>query len=237
MARTTRLDTDVDLLGFAGDDGLLFESTEHGVAGRGEALRMPLPTGAARPTDTADVVAAALGEIEVDDEVGRPGTGAVAFAALPFDDGAEACALVPSLLVGRSTDGTRWLTRIGTRADSGDGGGVEPSGGGSNGAGPSRFSVTSSRAPADWCGSVAAARDRIRSGALTKVVLARELVVEADEVLSPAEILGRLREGYPSAYRFSIDGFVGASPELLVSRGGDIVRSQPMAGTAPRSGD
>lgn len=243
VARTTRLDDDVDLLGFAGDDGLLFESAEHGVAGRGEALRIPLPSGAARPTDTADVVAAALGAIAVDDEVGRPGTGAVAFAALPFDDGAATWALVPAVLVGRAADGTRWLTSIAP----GDTGRVAPPAHGdahlggptARGpeAGPSHFSVTSSRAPADWCGSVVAARDRIRSGALTKVVLARELVVEADAPLSPAEILSRLRASYPSAYRFSIDGFVGASPELLVSRAGDIVRSHPMAGTAPRSGD
>jgi menaquinone-specific isochorismate synthase len=36
---------------------------------------------------------------------------------------------------------------------------------------------------------------------------------------------------------FHVDGFVGASPELLVSRAGDVVRSHPMAGTAPRGGD
>ena len=36
---------------------------------------------------------------------------------------------------------------------------------------------------------------------------------------------------------FAVDGFVGASPELLVARTGDVVRSHPMAGTAPRSGD
>jgi menaquinone-specific isochorismate synthase len=35
----------------------------------------------------------------------------------------------------------------------------------------------------------------------------------------------------------SIDGMVGASPELLVSRVGDVVRSHPMAGTTPRGGD
>jgi menaquinone-specific isochorismate synthase len=34
-----------------------------------------------------------------------------------------------------------------------------------------------------------------------------------------------------------VDGFLGASPELLVGRSGDVVRAQPMAGTAPRGGD
>jgi menaquinone-specific isochorismate synthase len=36
---------------------------------------------------------------------------------------------------------------------------------------------------------------------------------------------------------FAIGGFVGATPELLVARHGDVVRSHPMAGTAPRSAD
>jgi isochorismate synthase EntC len=38
------------------------------------------------------------------------------------------------------------------------------------------------------------------------------LVVEADRPILASEVLARLRAGYPSAYRFSIDGFVGASP-------------------------
>ncbi len=238
FARTTRLDDDVDLLAFAGDDGLVFESTEHGLAGRGEALRLPLPVGADRSRRAADVVADALGSIRIEDEVDRPGTGPVAFAALPFDDQASASVIVPTLVVGRAGDGTRWATRTGTAAALASPWSVhEAAPRRRAGAGPSRFTVTSSRTPEDWCGAVAAARDRIRSGALTKVVLARELVVDADEPFSAAEVLERLRAGYPSAYRFSIDGFVGASPELLVSRAGDLVRSHPMAGTAPRSGD
>jgi isochorismate synthase len=52
-----------------------------------------------------------------------------------------------------------------------------------------------------------------------------------------ASVVRRLRHGYPSCFVFSVEGFVGASPELLVSRTGDVVRSQPMAGSAPRSGD
>lgn len=237
VARTTRLDDDIDLLAFAGDEGLLFESTEHGLAGRGPAaLRIDLPTGARRATDAADVVARALADVEVDDEVDRPGTGPVAFAAIPFDDAAAAVATVPALVLGRAADGTRWVTRIGTGESPADAGSLQP-GARAGGAGPSRFEVSSTRAPEDWCAAVAEARDRIRAGELTKVVLAREVVVVADAPISAADVLARLRAAYPSAYRFSIDGFVGASPELLVSRSGDIVRSQPMAGTAARSGD
>ena len=72
---------------------------------------------------------------------------------------------------------------------------------------------------------------------LRKVVLAREVVVTADELFVLPTVLDRLRTTYPGCHVFSVDGFVGASPELLVSRAGDIVRSHPMAGTAPRGGD
>jgi menaquinone-specific isochorismate synthase len=236
IARTTRLDRDVDLVAFAGDDGLLFESAEHGLAGLGEALRIPLPAGPARALDAAATIAEALDALEVEDEVGRPGCGPVAFAALPFDDRSPAVAIVPAVVVGRAADGTRWVTRV-AGAPEADAPLDRPAACRGAGHGPSRFTVTSTRPPEEWCDAVLAARERIRTGALTKVVLARELVVEADVAHSPADIVGRLRAGYPSAYRFSIDGFVGASPELLVSRTGDIVRSHPMAGTAPRSGD
>ena len=36
---------------------------------------------------------------------------------------------------------------------------------------------------------------------------------------------------------FSVDGFLGASPELLIRRTGDLVQSHPLAGTVARSGD
>jgi menaquinone-specific isochorismate synthase len=242
VACTTRLDEDVDLLAFAGDDGVLFESPEHGLAGRGVALRIELPTGAARAAEAADRLAEALASVEVHDGVGRAGTGVVAFAALPFDDEVAASVTVPTTVVGRAADGTRWLTRISTGGQPVEvaierGALVAAGSARAAGAGPSRFTITSSRSPEDWCAAVVEAREHIRAGALTKVVLARELVVEADRPILASEVLARLRAGYPSAYRFSIDGFVGASPELLVSRVGDIVRSQPMAGTAARSGD
>ncbi|MGI9029780.1 MAG: isochorismate synthase, partial [Ilumatobacteraceae bacterium] len=39
------------------------------------------------------------------------------------------------------------------------------------------------------------------------------------------------------SYRFAVDGFIGASPELLVEVDGRVIRSHPLAGTAPRTGD
>ncbi|MEJ7583070.1 MAG: isochorismate synthase [Acidimicrobiales bacterium] len=97
--------------------------------------------------------------------------------------------------------------------------------------------MSASRPPGEWCEAVAAATTRMRSGALEKVVLAREVVVTADRAIPVEPVLRRLQASYPGCYLYAIDGLVGASPELLVSRHGDIVRSQPMAGTTARRGD
>ena len=51
------------------------------------------------------------------------------------------------------------------------------------------------------------------------------------------DILRRLHALYPSCMIFAVDGFVGASPELLVSRRGRDVHSHPLAGTVQRSGN
>lgn len=61
--------------------------------------------------------------------------------------------------------------------------------------------------------------------------------MEADGPLVVTDILRRLGALFPSCMLFSVDGFVGASPELLVSRLNRDVRSQPLAGTIARSGD
>ena len=83
---------------------------------------------------------------------------------------------------------------------------------------------------------MAAAVARIQDGQLEKAVFAREVVVEADAPIDVVDVLERLRAAYPSTMRYLVDGLVGATPELLVSRFGDVVRSHPFAGTTPRTG-
>jgi len=72
---------------------------------------------------------------------------------------------------------------------------------------------------------------------LQKVVLAREVLVEADSPFSPREIVTRLISQQPGCFVYATEGFVGASPELLVRRRGHDVESRPVAGTAIADGD
>jgi menaquinone-specific isochorismate synthase len=181
----------------------------------------------------ATEIEAALAAIEVDDAVGLPGCGPLAFGALPFDDAPSGSMVVPAIVVGRSDDGTRWVTTIG-EADAeplpllSPPRHVRPA---------SAYTVTTCRPPEAWTDAVAAAVSRINGGELTKAVLARELVVEADEAIDVVAVLERLRTAYPTTMLYAVDGLVGATPELLVSRFGDVVRSHPFAGTIPRTGD
>ncbi len=236
VARTRRLDTDLDLLAFAGDTGVLFERERCGLAGRGQALIIDLPP--LSPGDAARVVSEALSVIEVDDQVGSPGTGPVAFAALPFDPSASGRLIVPEVIIGRAEDGTRWITTIGP-ADHGPAPtelvATAPQ---EHQIDPGVVSVRAPRSPADWCSALASGRDRLRAhDTLEKFVLAREILIEMEHPVSRHVLLDRLRRAYPSCYITAAGSMVGASPELLLSRTGDIVRSRPMAGTAPRSAD
>jgi salicylate biosynthesis isochorismate synthase len=82
---------------------------------------------------------------------------------------------------------------------------------------------------------------RISTGALDKVVLARELTVEAPSAHDPAALFGALRDLFPSCFCFCVGtpeaAFVGASPELLVRRSGAVAATVALAGTTGRSAD
>jgi isochorismate synthase len=230
-AVTRRLDDDIDLLAVAGDDGHLFVQGRVGLAGRGVALTIDVPRD--DPATAAKAVHDALEQIDVDDEIDRPGTGAVAFGALPFSPLVEGTLVVPQTIVGRADDGTRWMTTVST-----DGRPTSPWPSTETiRAEPTTFALRSERDPAGWCASVEQARDALRAGAARKVVLARAVSIDTDQPLSVARVLGHLAAAYPSCMLYSADGLVGASPELLVARSGDRVWAHPMAGTAPRSSD
>ena len=228
VARTVRLDVDpaeVDLVAFAGADGVVWEHEGVSLAGRGTATRL-----------RAALVDDGLAAVEVDeDEVDAPGTGAVAIGALPFTPDGRASLVVPARVIGRAADGGVWQTTIGAPGTASDR--WAPLGPTTTPRSPSGFRLTAVPTHATWCAAVAEAVARIEAGELEKVVLARAVEVEADSPLVVPDILLRLRVLFPSCMVFSVDGFVGASPELLVARLGLDVRAQPLAGTVARSGD
>ena len=78
-------------------------------------------------------------------------------------------------------------------------------------------------------------------GELDKVVLAREVEVEAPAAHDPAALFGALRELFPACFCFCVGtpeaAFIGASPELLVRRSGAVAATVALAGSTRRSAD
>jgi menaquinone-specific isochorismate synthase len=195
---------------------------------------------ARRVVGPAESIAKVLATIPADDQVGGSGCGPVVLGALPFDDRPPTRLVIPASVVGRAADGRSWLTTVAPS-------GVAPATPTAldldrlstlpSIAPPDRFSLISVRSHAEWSKLVEEAVKVVRAGRLAKVVLAREVLVEANRRFVPADVLQKLHALYPSCMLFSADGFLGASPELLVSRRGRQVRSQPLAGTVARSGD
>ena len=104
-----------------------------------------------------------------------------------------------------------------------------------------RPEIRSARPPRDFERSVAAATERIGEGEMSKVVLAREVVVEGASAHEPAALFGAMREQFSSCFCFCCGtpqaAFLGASPELLVRRSGASVSTVALAGSTRRSSD
>jgi salicylate biosynthesis isochorismate synthase/menaquinone-specific isochorismate synthase len=104
-----------------------------------------------------------------------------------------------------------------------------------------RPTIESALPPDRFEESVGIAVDAIRRGELEKVVLAREIVVQAASAHDPAALFGAIREGFPTCFNFCVGtpeaAFVGASPELLIRSEGRTVSTVALAGSTRRSAD
>ena len=221
------VDGTVDLNDIAGGDGVLFVRNAVGVAGRGVAAKV-----------SVDEAARVLAGLDHDSTV--PDAGPVALGVVPFVPGAPAELIVPTVQFRKDATGATSVTVVG------DDGLID---GAADIVGEAlRPREPAPAAAASWSiepgvdvdaylAAVGAARDAVRSGELTKAVIARPIVVQSSAPIDVPAVLRRLRASFGSSYRYSIDGFIGASPELLVEVDGPTVRSHPLAGTAPRTGD
>jgi len=161
------------------------------------------------------------------------GCGLVAFGSFVFDpenSEGQSRLIVPEVVIGRR-NGRCWLTQIGP----------EPIGWPDGAASPAdaprsvQFSTGGLNEQA-WQGAVAEAVRRIGRGEVDKVVLARDVVAQAENDIDLRWVAGRLAERYPQCWTYLVDGLVGATPEMLVKREAGVARSRVLAGTIRRSG-
>lgn len=232
-SRTERIDDPgelLPLLPISGGCAWLHEG--EGAVAWGEAARFEVGPGEDRFERAAAWLDDLFAAADVDDPLAAPGSGPVAFGAFSFDPHSSASVLVvPEVAVWRR-DGRAWITRSGM------------------GAVPSREVEVVPVSPTEkiryagssidevaWLEAVDAAIGEIRADRIDKVVLARDLKVWSKVPLDQRALTSRLNERFPECYTFAVDGFLGATPELLLGRRGARVTSLVLAGTAPRSDD
>lgn len=243
VVRTVPLDAPDDLLSLLPEDApLTWVRRGDGLVGWGEAVRVEV-AGATRFADAERAWQRLVAHAVVRDEVRLPGTGPVAFGSFAFDDESAAggVLVVPRVVVGRR-DGRSWLTVVETAGNLGPA--PDPALVARHVAGltPVRAPGDVTYAPGavaadDWTDVVARGVAAIRAGEVDKVVLARDEVATTTEPLDVRHALGRLAERYPTCWTFSVDGLVGATPELLVRSEKGLVTSRVLAGTIRRTGD
>ncbi len=210
-----------------------------GLVAWGEVLRFEV-AGADRFADAERAWHDVLAHAVVRDEVRLPGSGPVAFGSFAFDDESAAggVVVVPRVVVGRR-GGRTWLTTMSTGPALGPvpdldelaGDRVPP-------ASPGRVTYADGAVTAHgWRDVVAAGIAAVHADEVDKVVLARDVVARTQRPLDVRWALGRLADRYPSCWTFSVDGMIGATPELLVRSEKGLVTSRVLAGTIRRTGD
>ena len=163
---------------------------------------------------------------EVQDEVGLPGSGLVAFASITFspDSGFESVLVVPArLTVIRA--GVSFVTEVAEVVE------PEPTQ-------PVSGVFLSGELPASgFVTATETAISKIQSSELEKVVIARDLVMPLGGKPDLTTAIARLHERYPHCWTYLVEGNFGASPELLLRAQAGEVSARVLAGTAGRGTD
>jgi menaquinone-specific isochorismate synthase len=93
---------------------------------------------------------------------------------------------------------------------------------------------TGSLSEEDWMAAVAAGVQEIRTGALEKLVLARDVVATVPTGVNAAQVLRELSARYRECWTYGVDGLVGATPEMLIQVEGRTAQARVLAGTLDR---
>ncbi|GIU83322.1 MAG: isochorismate synthase [Acidimicrobiales bacterium] len=237
--------TTIDLEGppdptrFVREGGFLLQRGSQFVAGIGSALTLEItladPSSVSRATEVL---------VSLDSKELPP----LAVGALPFDPQEVGRLVVPTLAVRCIDD--RWYALVCEDGLADDERGrhsvlLEPTGrdpdlawtaAPSNTVGPTEFVITPELPAEEWLESVRLTRESL-SERCRKVVIGRTIRVRSDRPFSAPDVAARLRALAPGCTLYAVDGFVGATPELLLERDGRLVRTMPLAGTAPSAKD
>ena len=207
------------------------------LVGRGEAKRIQL--GALGSNESLDELLREFTGLRNETNFPLIGSGVCGFIAFPFRRDEHAELIIPEFLFGKLATGFNWVTYTGERdlpdEDILDWALRRPVADMSE---PNRYEIvkqSSIISAEDWRDQkVTQVKERIIDGQAKKVVLARELLLEASEEIPISLLLMNLLNRNQNSFVFGVDGFIGASPELLISRFDKTIKSNPLAGTAKK---
>jgi menaquinone-specific isochorismate synthase len=183
-------------------------------------------------------------DAQVDNPVGLPGTGLVAFGSFAFSktSGHASRLIVPQVVVCLGEQGC-WLTYI-TDDDGAD-----------------LSAETAEAALAGWLDEISAERgaetadrlhpgqvsesafkaavaagvEKISGGGLSKLVLARDVIAELSSPIATAQVLRELAIRYQDCWTYGVDGLIGSTPEMLIKVENNVARARVLAGTLDRA--
>lgn len=211
-------------------DGWLIETGDVIRVGFGVAVEhVILAQGLDAPHDATS----SLRRHELVGDDGPPGSGVVAFGALPFDRSTPSQLDVPEFCVTQVSGGDAWITSLAgsttwrATLDAATPPVQETQ---------SLRSLSLQPTPDEYAHNVALAVEILRSKEIDKVVLARSVRGTVPEPIDAAAVAQRLHHREPLCTIFSIPTsdqrrFVGATPELIARRTGATLQSHPLAGT------
>jgi len=230
VARSRIIDSEIDLLAIYSRDDFIWLKDGVGFIAIGSVIEIA-------PGDVEETLAA----IKIDDQVTQPGSGAIAVGALPFSAFEPALLTIPQLVIGRSAGGGYWITEIRGCDEAmtatipavltSEGDSIITDSGTTDDK-HSGLSRTGGTSRSEWSEGVSAVLSAIGEGRVEKVVLARDLIVRAENQIDLRQVVTRLVEQQRESFIYAHRGLVGASPELLLRRHGALATSTPMAGTA-----
>ena len=171
-----------------------------------------------------------LETFSISNSVHGSGTGPVLFTSFSFDRNQESVLVIPKIIVGQK-GANSWITWISSDAQPQLAETVPA-------LAPSTFTFSDGTLTSDeWKKRVTEVINRVNTNGVDKVVLARDIVANSDSEIDARPILKTLSSEYPSTWVFSVDGLVGATPELLLRLSRGMVTSRVLAGTIPKTGD
>lgn len=171
-----------------------------------------------------------LEKLAVTNTVHGSGTGPVLFTSFSFSPEDVSVLVIPQVIVGTKA-GKSWITWIGSDPQP-----VLKTAPDHVANGEMSWDEQP-EADAQWKSRVATAVSRIQNGDLDKVVLARDITIKSSKSIDPRPILNKLASEYPTTWKYSIAGLVGATPELLLRLSRGMITSRVLAGTISKTGD